>query len=66
MTVKKKTEVDSAKPNYKNILIRVGIGAIIGTVLSLVVDKYSTREVVCQVLAAEPESGMIAAKCIIK
>ena len=66
MTVKKKTEVDSAKQNYKNILIRVGIGAIIGAVISLMVDKYSTHEVVCQIVAADPEQGMIAAKCLIK
>lgn len=66
MPVKKKVEVAENKTNYKNVLIRVGIGVIIGTVLSLVVDKYSTHEVVCQIVAADPEQGMIAAKCLIK
>ena len=66
MPVKKKVEVAENKTNYKNVLIRVGIGVIIGTVLSLVVDKYSTHEVVCQIVAADAERGMIAAKCLIK
>lgn len=66
MRSKKAMEVEEKKPNYKNILIRVGIGAIIGAVISLMVDKYSTHEVVCQIVAADPEQGMIAAKCLIK
>lgn len=66
MPTKKKVEVPEIKTNYRNILIRVGIGAIIGAVISLMIDKYSTHEVICQILAAEPESGMIAAKCLIK
>lgn len=66
MPTKKKVEVPEIKTNYKNILIRVGIGAIIGAVISLMVDKYTTHEVVCQIVAADPEQGMIAAKCLIK
>lgn len=66
MRTKKPVEVNEKKQNYKNVLIRIGIGVIIGAVVSLVIDKYSMREVVCQIVAAEPEQGVVAARCLIK
>jgi len=69
MAARKKQEVEPQivkKVDYKKVLARIGIGALIGAVLWLVADKFSEHQVICQILGADQESGVIAARCMIK
>jgi len=68
MPIKKKEEavITKRKFDVKRSLIALGIGAIIGTVVWLVLDKNKVHQVICQIVGADQEAGVVAAKCLIK
>jgi len=68
MAQQKKLEVvkQETKFSFKKTLISVGIGAIIGSVVWLVVDKFKVHEVVCEIVGADQEAAIVAARCLIK
>ena len=66
MPVKKKEEVVQKTSKVKKALIALGIGAIIGSVVWLVADKFKIHQVICQIIGADQDAGVIAAKCMIK
>lgn len=67
MPARKREEIKSeSKFNIKKSLIALGIGAIIGSVVWLVVDKHRVHQVICQIVGADQEAGVVAARCMIK
>lgn len=67
MTLKRKVELNTkSKFSIKKTLIALTVGAIIGSVVWLVLDKHRIHQVVCQIVGADQEAGVVAARCMIK
>lgn len=58
----KKTQ--SKLDTVKKVLISLGIGAIISTVVWLMVDRYTVHEMICQVVGVDQENGVVGVRCL--
>lgn len=67
MSPVKKTKSNFLKDwNWRRTASAAIVGLVLGTLSVLVYDKYRVHEVVCQVVGADEQSAVIAARCMIK
>lgn len=66
MAPTKKQTATNKKFDWKRLASALLIGTVIGTLGVLVYDKYRVREVICQIVGADEQSAVIAARCMIK